>query len=57
MIIMYIKETQLMDPKHIEKPVFVSLNSTMILDRATIRNLEIINNAYTGSIENSLFYI
>ncbi len=57
MTIMYIKETQLMDPKHIEKPVHVSLNSTMILDRATIRNLEIINNAYTGSIENSLFYI
>lgn len=57
MIVMYIKETQLMDPKHIEKPLPVSINSTMILDRATVRNLEIISNAYTGNIENSLFYI
>ncbi len=57
MILKYIKDTQLMDPKHILKPRKVSLNSTMSLDRSTIRNLELISNSYTGNIENSLFYI
>ncbi len=55
MILKYIEETQLMDPKHILKPKKVSLDSTMILDRSTIRNLEIVSNSYSGSFENSLF--
>lgn len=55
MILKYVEETQLMDPKHILVPKKVSLDSTMILDRSTIRNLEIVTNSYTGSIENSLF--
>lgn len=55
MILKYVEETQLMDPKHILRPKKVSVGSTMILDRSTIRNLEIVANSYTGSIENSLF--
>lgn len=57
MVLKYIEDTQLMEPKHIQKPRRESLNSTMVLDRATIRNLEIIKNAYSGSMENSLFYV
>ena len=57
MLIQYIEETQLMNPQHILKPQKKSLNSTMVLDRATIRNLELINNSYTGGIENSLFSV
>ncbi len=57
MILRYIEDTQLMNPKHILKPKKLSLNSTMVLDRSTIRNLELVNNAYTGGIENSLFSV
>jgi len=51
----YIKETQLMDPKHILKPKRVNTDRTMVLDRATIRNLELVASAYSGSISDSLF--
>lgn len=57
MLIKYIEETQLMNPQHILKPQKVSLNNTMVLDRSTIRNLELISNAYTGGVENSLFSV
>lgn len=55
MILKYIEETQLMDPKHIQKPKRVNLNGTMNLDRATIRNLELVASAYSGDIKESLF--
>jgi DNA mismatch repair protein MutS len=55
MTLAYIEETQLMDPKHILKPRRIKLNKTMVLDRATIRNLELVANAYTGDIQGSLF--
>ena len=57
MILKHIEVTQLMNPTHILKPKRVSLDSTMILDRATIRNLELVSNAYSGGIENSLFSV
>lgn len=57
MILEYIEETQLMDPKHIQKPKRVNLSGSMILDRATIRNLELVSNAYSGDISNSLFSV
>jgi len=57
MIVEYIEETQLMDPKHVQKPNRVNLNKTMVLDSSTIRNLEIVSNLYTGDIEYSLFGI
>ncbi|PKN02933.1 DNA mismatch repair protein MutS [Candidatus Dojkabacteria bacterium HGW-Dojkabacteria-1] len=55
MVLEYIEETQLMDPKHIQKPKKINLSGTMILDRSTIRNLELVNNAYHGDIKDSLF--
>jgi DNA mismatch repair protein MutS len=57
MILEYIQETQLMTPKHIQKPQKISLSGTMVLDRATIRNLELVNNPYTGDISNSLLFV
>lgn len=57
MILEYILETQLMDPRHIQKPKKVNLSGNMILDRATVRNLEIVANAYSGDIKNSLFSV
>jgi len=57
MILKYIKDTQLMDPKHIEKPRQVNINGTMILDQATIRNLELVASSYSGSVKNSLLSI
>jgi DNA mismatch repair protein MutS len=57
MIIKYIEETQLMEPTHILKPKRVNLNRNMVLDKSTVRNLELVSNAYTGSIEGSLFSV
>ncbi len=57
MILHYISQTQMMNPKHISKPMKVSLDKTMILDRATVRNLELTNNYYSGTMENSLYSI
>lgn len=57
MILKYIEDTQLMDPKHINKPKRVSLNKAMILDSFTINNLELVANSYTGDFDNSLFSV
>ena len=57
MSIEYVKETQLMNPDHMEKPRKVNLNGVMNLDTATVRNLELVANAYTGDRENSLLEI
>jgi DNA mismatch repair protein MutS len=57
MILKYIQDTQLMDPKHIEKPRQVNINGKMILDKATVRNLELVEGAYSRSIKDSLFSV
>lgn len=57
MILRYIKDTQLMDPKHIEKPKQINIKGKMILDRATIQNLELVAGAYSGSVKDSLFSV
>jgi DNA mismatch repair protein MutS len=57
MILKYIKDTQLMDPKHIEKPKQVNINGKMILDRATVKNLELVEGSYTGNVKDSLFSV
>ena len=57
MLVKYIEDTQLMNPKHIQKPVREKLGNNMVLDRATIRNLELIANSYSGDISNSLFSV
>ena len=57
MVLEYIEETQIMNPKHIQKPKKINFNGTMILDRETIRNLELVNNSYHGDIKDSLFSV
>ncbi len=57
MILTHISDTQLIKPNHIKKPQRRNLTSTMILDRATIRNLELVSNSFTGDISNSLFSV
>lgn len=57
MILKHIQETQLMDPSHIKKPQRRNLTANMILDRATIRNLELVSNSYSGEIQGSLFSV
>ena len=57
MILKYIQETQLMEPRHIEKPKQMNINGTMILDNATIRNLELVAGAYSGNVKDSLFSV
>jgi DNA mismatch repair protein MutS len=57
MILKYIQDTQLMEPKHIEKPRQVNISGKMILDRPTIRNLELVQGAYSGNVKDSLFAV
>ena len=57
MILTHISDTQLIIPNHIKRPQRRNLTSTMILDRATIRNLELVSNSFTGDISNSLFSV
>jgi DNA mismatch repair protein MutS len=57
LILSHIEDTQLMEPKHIQKPKRRSLTSTMVLDSATIKNLELVTSAYSGDIKESLFYV
>jgi DNA mismatch repair protein MutS len=57
MILKYIQETQLMEPKHIEKPRQININGKMILDKATIKNLELVEGAYSGKVKDSLFAV
>jgi DNA mismatch repair protein MutS len=57
MILKYIEETQLMEPRHIEKPRQVNIKGKMILDRATIKNLELVAGAYSGNVKDSLFSV
>lgn len=57
MILKYIEDTQLCNPKHIEKPRGVNINGKMILDKPTIRNLELVSNAYGGGVQGSLLSI
>ncbi len=57
MILTHISDTQLIKPNHIKRPQRKNLTSTMILDRATIRNLELVSNSFTGDISNSLFSV
>jgi len=57
MVLYYIQDTQLMEPAHIKKPKRRNLNSSMVLDRATIKNLELVASSYTGLVSGSLFSV
>jgi DNA mismatch repair protein MutS len=55
MILNYVIETQRTNPDHIELPEQITLSGAMVLDSATIRNLDLVANSYSGQIKNSLF--
>jgi DNA mismatch repair protein MutS len=57
LLLNYIQETQKVDPSHINKLEIFKKEGTMVLDRATIRNLELISNAYDGTSNKSLFEV
>jgi len=53
-LLAYLKETQKTSLEHILKISRYALDNFMVLDQATIRNLEILNNAWTFEKEGSL---
>ncbi len=53
-LLRYIEETQKMKPQHIQIPLFISLTNTMVLDRSTIKNLDLVRNSYTGTDKETL---
>jgi DNA mismatch repair protein MutS len=52
----YVLDTQKVKPEHIQKPKRINIANTMILDRATISNLELVNSSTKG-INGSLFSV
>lgn len=54
-VISYVHEKLLQQHKYLSSPVFYSLNKTMVLDSATMRNLELVSPQHQGGI--SLFSI
>jgi len=56
-IIDYINETQKISPEHISNIDKININGSMVLDTATIRNLELVSNTVANSSTNSLFSI
>lgn len=57
MVLSYIQDTQKMNPEHIGHPEYYKTDGRMFLDSATIRNLDLVANSYTGQINNSLFEV
>lgn len=57
MLLHYVTDTQKTDPEHISKPEIFNLDGTMYLDSSTIRNLDLVYNTATGSVEGSLLSI
>ena len=55
MLLHYTEDTQKMNPDHISPPERYNTNGRMLLDAATIRNLDLVANSYTGQTKNSLF--
>lgn len=55
MLLHYIEETQKINPQHIKKIELFKKDNTMILDSATIRNLELVQSSQSGTVPTSLF--
>ncbi len=53
----YVRQNRLETPVHIKPPSFYSLSEFMVLDNATLRNLEIFRNLKDGSVTGSLISI
>ncbi len=56
-LISYLQETQKTSLTHINKIRFFSTNDVMLLDRATTRNLEIVNNIRDNSTKDTLLNV
>ena len=54
MILEYIVDTQREAPSHLQSPKVHSFSESMILDRSTIRSLDLVVNSYTGEKYGSL---
>jgi len=54
LLMAYLKDTQKSDLSHITKISTYNFADYMVLDEATIRNLELFQNNYTGEIQGSL---
>jgi DNA mismatch repair protein MutS len=57
MMLKHIRDTQLMEPVHIRKPKRRNITGNMVLDRATIRNLELVRGSFKDDIQGSLFSV
>lgn len=57
MALEYISDTQRTNPEHLSKPKKINISGTMILDRSTIRNLELVSNSYDGATNGSLLSV
>lgn len=57
MSLSYVKDTQKVNPEHIQIPKKFNINNSMVLDRSTINNLELVRSSYTGQTEGSLFSV
>lgn len=57
MMLEYIIDTQKMNPEHINRPQYISNEGTMVLDRATVRNLDLVQNSYTGQSHDTLIEV
>lgn len=57
MVLFYIEDTQKMRPDHLDRPILFKRDGTMVLDRTTIRNLDLVGNSYTGSSNDSLMEV
>ncbi len=53
-LILYLKETQKNELKHIQKLISYSCDEYMMLDESTIRNLELVKNSIDGEKRGSL---
>ncbi len=57
MILEYVSETQKMEPAHLQSPKRFNMNNSMVLDRSTVRNLEVVYNAYNQTPTDSLLSV
>jgi len=56
-ILQYVKEKQMSEAYHLNKITYYYLRDFLILDNASLYNLEIFNNSFNGKVEGSLWSV
>jgi DNA mismatch repair protein MutS len=56
-ILQYVKEKQMSDAHHLNKITYYYLQDFLILDNASLYNLEIFNNSFNGKVDGSLWSV